>query len=68
MPRKPPPTLGFAQQLLLDAVVGIGQAPDAAEIAYMARQLVQCTLPHSDPGNYDSREWNCGLQRRLTTT
>jgi hypothetical protein len=25
--------------------------PDAYERAYMARQLVQCTLPHSDPGN-----------------
>ena len=31
--------------------MGIRQAPDAAELAYMARQLVQCTLPHSDPGN-----------------
>ena len=25
--------------------------PDAVERAYMARQLVQCTLPHTNPGN-----------------
>jgi hypothetical protein len=36
---------------LLDAAVEIRQNPDAVERAYMARQLVQCTLPHSDPGN-----------------
>ena len=27
------------------------QNPDATETAFMARQLVQCTLPHSDPGD-----------------
>jgi hypothetical protein len=26
-------------------------SPDAVERSYMARQLVQCTLPHSDPGD-----------------
>jgi hypothetical protein len=36
---------------LVDAAVEIQQAPDAAEKAYMARQLIQCTLPHSDPGD-----------------
>lgn len=36
---------------LLDAAVEIRQSPDAVERAYMARQLVQCTLPHSDPVN-----------------
>jgi hypothetical protein len=36
---------------LLDATVEIRQNPDAVERSYMARQLVQCTLPHSDPGN-----------------
>jgi hypothetical protein len=41
----------FTEQLLLDAVVDIQQNPDATEAAFMARQLVQCTLPHSDPGN-----------------
>jgi hypothetical protein len=40
-----------ADQLLLDAVVDIQQNPDATEMAFMARQLVQCTLPHSDPGD-----------------
>lgn len=36
---------------LLDAAVEIRQSPESVERAYMARQLVQCTLPHSDPGN-----------------
>ncbi len=40
-----------ADQLLLDAAVDIHQNPDATETAFMARQLVQCTLPHSDPGD-----------------
>lgn len=41
---------------LLDAAVEIRQSPDAVERAYMARQLVQCTLPHSDPVNMPSLE------------
>jgi Plasmid encoded RepA protein len=44
-----PPTR--AQLELVDAVVAIHAAPDAAERAFMARQLILCTLPHSDPGN-----------------
>jgi hypothetical protein len=40
-----------SEQNLLDAVVEIYQNPDATETAFMARQLVQCTLPHSDPGD-----------------
>lgn len=36
---------------LLDTAVEIRQNPEDAERAYMARQLVQCTLPHSDPGD-----------------
>lgn len=36
---------------LIDAAAKILDEPDAAETAYMARQLVQCTLPHSDPGD-----------------
>ena len=35
---------------LIDAAVDIRQNPDDVERSYMARQLVQCTLPHSDPG------------------
>jgi hypothetical protein len=45
-----------AQQLLLDAAESIRVNPDAAERAYMARQLVQCTLPHRDPG--DVQAWS----------
>jgi hypothetical protein len=34
-----------------DAAVEIHQDPPTSdELAYMARELVQCTLPHSDPG------------------
>ena len=36
---------------LMDAAVEMHFNPDAVELAYMARQLVQCTLPHSDPGD-----------------
>jgi Plasmid encoded RepA protein len=39
-------------QKYLDAVVVIGQDPISdADRAYMARQLIQCTLPHTNPGN-----------------
>jgi hypothetical protein len=44
-------SLSTADHLLLDAAVEIHQNPDATETAFMARQLVQCTLPHSDPGD-----------------
>jgi hypothetical protein len=40
-----------ATQAFLDAAVDIHQEPDAYELAYMARELVQCTLPHTDPGD-----------------
>ena len=43
-----PPTR--AQLDLIDAAAAIHAAPDAADRAFMARQLVLCTLPHSDPG------------------
>jgi hypothetical protein len=40
-----------AEQQLLDAAVKVRQdPPDPDELAFMARELVQCTLPHSDPG------------------
>jgi hypothetical protein len=47
---KTEPTLTRAQEKLIDAGVEIAQQPDAIELAYLARQLVQCTLPHADPG------------------
>ncbi len=40
-----------AQQALLDAGQMIRETPDEAELAFLARQLVQCTLPHTNPGN-----------------
>ena len=36
---------------ILDAAVEVRQEPDAYEIAYLARELVQCTLPHTNPGD-----------------
>jgi hypothetical protein len=44
-----PPTR--AQLELIEVAGTIREQPDAAERAFMARQLVQCTLPHSNPGN-----------------
>jgi len=36
---------------LAAAAAEIAAAPDKTEAAYLARELVQCTLPHRDPGN-----------------
>lgn len=36
---------------LLEAAVAIRLDPDKTDAAYLARQLVQATLPHKDPGN-----------------
>jgi hypothetical protein len=36
---------------MVSTVLDMRANPDAIEKAYMARHLVQCTLPHSDPGN-----------------
>lgn len=41
------------QARIMDAAVSIrtGSTPDENSITYMARPMVQATLPHSDPGN-----------------
>lgn len=44
-----PPTR--TQRDLIEAAAAIREKPDAAERAFMAQQLVRCTLPHSDPGD-----------------
>lgn len=44
-----PPTR--AQGKLLDAAAAIRLEPNKVEAAFLARELVQCTLPHTDPGN-----------------
>jgi hypothetical protein len=36
---------------LLKVITAIRLDPDKSDAAYMARQLVQCTLPHRNPGN-----------------
>jgi len=40
-----------SQERFLDAAEIIRLDPESAEAVFMARQLVQCTLPHSNPGN-----------------
>jgi hypothetical protein len=52
-PAKLPPKLTRSGEKLIQAAVEIRTDPDAIERAYMARQLVQCTLPHSDPGKVE---------------
>ena len=48
--KAPEPTR--AHRKLIDAAVEIGmERPSEQDAAYMARELVQCTLPHKDPGN-----------------
>lgn len=42
------------QQQLLDAAVMVRQdQPDDRDLAFVARQLVQCTMPHRDPGKVE---------------
>lgn len=39
-----------SKELFLQTAVDVRQNPDEIDLAYMARELVQCTLPHRDPG------------------
>lgn len=43
-----------SQEEFLNATEIIRLDPNSAEAVFMARQLVQCTLPHSNPGNIPS--------------
>ena len=36
---------------LLQAASDMQESPDSYERAFLARQLIQCTFPHKDPGN-----------------
>ncbi len=45
--------LTMPQQKFMDAAALICMNPDDTEAAYMARELVQCTLPHTDPGKLE---------------
>lgn len=53
VPKYPKPTK--AQVDFVEAATAIRMEPEAVERAFMARQLVLCTLPHTDPG--DSPRW-----------
>ena len=48
--QEPESSLSPAMRRILDAAAEIKAEPNAAEMAFMARALVQATLPHSDPG------------------
>ena len=43
--------LSPSTERILNTSVEVRQEPDAFELAYMARELVQCTLPHKNPGD-----------------
>jgi hypothetical protein len=43
-----------AKLRLIEAVTAIRSDPENVEWAFMARQLVQCTLPHRNPGNVEA--------------
>jgi len=49
--QEPGGSLSPAMKRILDAAAEIKAEPNAAEMAFMARALVQATLPHSDPGD-----------------
>ena len=55
-PAPSPPALTLSQKKLIEAATAIRLDPDAVERAYMARQLVQCTLPHRNPGKVEAWE------------
>jgi Plasmid encoded RepA protein len=46
--------VGAVKKRLLLAAEEIRQAPADADRAFMARELVQCTLPHTNPGNVEA--------------
>lgn len=48
---KPAAPLTAARRKFLDVAEKIIMNPGDAEPAFMARELVQCTMPHTDPGN-----------------
>lgn len=52
-PPKPAPQITLQSERFIEGALAISEAPDKVERAYMARQLVQCTLPHSNPGNVE---------------
>jgi hypothetical protein len=43
-----------SQEKLIASAMDILSNPDASEPAFLARELVQCTLPHRDPGKVES--------------
>ena len=55
----PPPVelqLSAPKRRLLEDIIAIKDEPDAYNRSYLARELVQCTLPHSDPGDVPAWE------------
>jgi hypothetical protein len=44
------PLITKQESRILSAAVEVRNQPNDEDLTYMARELVQCTLPHSDPG------------------
>jgi Plasmid encoded RepA protein len=40
-----------AEKTFLDGVIAMKQNPNDVDVVYLARFLIQCTLPHSNPGD-----------------
>ena len=73
-----PQSMTPAKLKLVEASSAIRSDPENVEWAFMARQLVQCTLPHRNPGNVERwmrrngtlslvirQGWDAGLDRPL---
>jgi hypothetical protein len=54
--KKTPPVPDPSLRRLFDGMDAMKDDPEAVERAFMARHLISCTLPHSDPGG-DVRQW-----------
>jgi Plasmid encoded RepA protein len=50
------PALTAPRRRFIENVVAIKEEPEAYNTTYLARELVQCTLPHRDPGSVPSWE------------
>ncbi len=48
---------------IIKAAIEISERPDETEAAYLARELVQCTLPHRDPKTPDTLDRIMGERR-----
>jgi hypothetical protein len=60
LPVRQPKKIPEIHQKLVDASANITLDPFDVDPAFMARQLVQCTLPHANPGDVPQWTRKCG--------